>query len=36
MESLSELKDHGQSVWLDYIRRSLIESGELPGSSTTA
>jgi transaldolase/glucose-6-phosphate isomerase len=26
---LSQLPDHGQSVWLDYIRRSLITSGEL-------
>ncbi|HEY7190991.1 MAG TPA: bifunctional transaldolase/phosoglucose isomerase [Vicinamibacterales bacterium] len=26
---LKELQEHGQSVWLDYIRRSLIASGEL-------
>jgi transaldolase / glucose-6-phosphate isomerase len=26
---LSILQDYGQSVWLDYIRRSLITSGEL-------
>lgn len=26
---LLELKTHGQSVWLDYIRRNLITSGEL-------
>jgi transaldolase/glucose-6-phosphate isomerase len=26
---LRELHDYGQSVWLDYIRRSLITSGEL-------
>lgn len=26
---LIELEDHGQSVWLDYISRSLLESGEL-------
>ena len=26
---LRALADHGQSVWLDYIRRSLITSGEL-------
>ncbi len=26
---LLELKAHGQSVWLDYIRRNLITSGEL-------
>src|SRR5579862_3919377 len=26
---LKELNDYGQSVWLDYIRRSLITSGEL-------
>ena len=27
--SLQLLRDHGQSVWLDYLRRSLITSGEL-------
>ena len=26
---LLQLKDLGQSVWLDYIRRDLITSGEL-------
>src|SRR5215470_13518585 len=26
---LQSLQDYGQSVWLDYIRRSLITSGEL-------
>jgi transaldolase/glucose-6-phosphate isomerase len=26
---LQSLQDHGQSVWLDYLRRSLITSGEL-------
>ena len=26
---LKELNRYGQSVWLDYIRRSLIVSGEL-------
>ena len=26
---LQRLQDYGQSVWLDYIRRSLITSGEL-------
>jgi transaldolase/glucose-6-phosphate isomerase len=26
---LKRLADHGQSVWLDYIRRNLITSGEL-------
>ena len=26
---LKALQHHGQSVWLDYIRRSLITSGEL-------
>mgnify|MGYP001222471589 CR=1 FL=1 len=26
---LRELSSHGQSVWLDYIRRSLLSSGEL-------
>ncbi|HEX4836813.1 MAG TPA: bifunctional transaldolase/phosoglucose isomerase [bacterium] len=29
MNPLRELQDHGQSVWLDYIRRSLITSGDL-------
>ena len=27
--SLQALHDHGQSVWLDYLRRSLITGGEL-------
>ena len=26
---LQSLQDHGQSVWLDYLRRSLITSGDL-------
>ena len=29
MNPLKVLHDHGQSVWLDYIRRSLMTSGEL-------
>ncbi len=29
MNPLRALSDYGQSVWLDYIRRSLITSGEL-------
>ena len=29
MNPLRELLDHGQSVWLDYISRELIRSGEL-------
>jgi len=29
MNPLKELKEYGQSFWLDYIRRSLITSGEL-------
>jgi transaldolase/glucose-6-phosphate isomerase len=29
MNPLRELQEQGQSVWLDYIRRSLIRSGEL-------
>lgn len=29
MNPLQALNDFGQSVWLDYIRRSLIRSGEL-------
>ena len=29
MNPLNALHEYGQSVWLDYIRRSLITSGEL-------
>jgi transaldolase len=29
MGKLQELSRLGQSIWLDYIRRSFIESGEL-------
>lgn len=29
MNPLKELEKQGQSVWMDYIRRSLIETGEL-------
>ncbi len=29
MNPLQKLSDYGQSIWLDYIRRSLISSGEL-------
>ncbi len=29
MNPLRKLEDYGQAVWLDYIRRSLITSGEL-------
>jgi transaldolase/glucose-6-phosphate isomerase len=29
MNPLLQLREHGQSIWLDYIRRSLITSGEL-------
>ncbi len=29
MSRLKELQQHGQSVWLDYIKRSLISTGEL-------
>src|SRR2546428_14088554 len=29
MNSLRQLQDFGQSIWLDSIRRSLITSGEL-------
>ncbi len=29
LNAVQELHDYGQSVWLDYIRRSLIDSGEL-------
>lgn len=28
MNSLRQLEDFGQSIWLDYIRRDLITSGE--------
>jgi transaldolase len=31
MSKLRELHDQGQSVWLDFIRRDLIDSGELAG-----
>ncbi|MBX6329842.1 MAG: bifunctional transaldolase/phosoglucose isomerase [Pseudolabrys sp.] len=29
MNPLQALKEHGQSVWLDYLRRSLLTGGEL-------
>ena len=29
MTKLHEATELGQSIWLDYIRRSFIESGEL-------
>jgi transaldolase / glucose-6-phosphate isomerase len=29
MNPLQELQEYGQSVWLDYIRRDLLENGEL-------
>ena len=29
MNSLRALQDYGQSVWLDYIHRNLITTGEL-------
>ena len=29
MNPLQQLLGYGQSVWLDYIRRNLITSGEL-------
>src|SRR5687767_14959766 len=29
MNPLKELQSHGQSIWLDYISRRLIQSGEL-------
>lgn len=29
MNALRQLEKHGQSIWMDYIRRSLIETGEL-------
>jgi len=29
MNPIKQLHDHGQSVWLDFIRRSLLTSGEL-------
>jgi transaldolase len=31
MSSLKELSNYGQAFWLDYIRRTLITSGELNG-----
>ena len=29
MSKIKQLNDEGQSIWLDYIRRNLLESGEL-------
>ena len=29
MPSMNDLHDAGQSVWLDFIRRDLLENGEL-------
>lgn len=29
MEPLKALKAHGQAVWMDYIRRNMLENGEL-------
>ena len=29
MNPLKQLQAYGQSPWLDYLKRSLIESGEL-------
>lgn len=29
MSKLNQLGEYGQSIWLDYIRRSFIENGEL-------
>ena len=29
MNALQQLEQFGQSVWLDYLKRSLIESGDL-------
>ena len=29
MGAIQETRELGQSIWLDYIRRDLIESGEL-------
>ncbi len=31
MASMNDLSDLGQSVWLDYIRRDMVRSGELEG-----
>ena len=30
---LQELSEHGQSVWLDYLSRGILESGKLAGDS---
>ena len=30
-EALRRLHAHGQSTWLDFIRRAFIDSGELQG-----
>ena len=29
MNPLQQLKEHGQSIWFDYIRKGLLTSGEL-------
>lgn len=31
MNTIQEAQHHGQGIWLDYIRRSLLESGEFQG-----
>ena len=28
---LQELSEHGQSVWLDYLSRGILETGKLAG-----
>lgn len=36
MNALFDLRDAGQSIWYDNIRRGLLESGELARYSTSA
>ncbi len=31
MNTIREAQRHGQGIWLDYIRRSLLKSGEFQG-----
>ncbi len=31
MNAIQEAQRHGQGIWLDYIRRSLLKSGEFQG-----
>lgn len=35
-DQLKQLASHGQSIWLDYIRRNMFSSGSCAASSTSA